>query len=264
MYLTNGKPAPQFKYARLERVTSNGKYYRHSLSIEIPDSGDSLTEVLPNHGDAVWTSSTPDEDGKYPIFDTYTTKGRTFETNERLYVTVNKKAWYGRGSFRIVLLREGDASEDGIRLALEPVEDQSEGTTMLLTTTIPQQDYTGSAFEGIGLLPFLADKLSFLLKPLFGFSSGEAVAVPVTALGSAGAALGLIPGFAKRGLINVGDLAVFVAICMCWSGYLSTHVSMMEVLGCREHTGKAILSHTVGGLCAGVAAHWLFQLFMLL
>jgi spore maturation protein SpmB len=264
LMLTNGKPAPQFKYAMIERVTSNGKYYRHSLSIEIPDSGDSLTEVLPNHGDAVWTSSTPDEDGKYPIFDTYTTKGRTFETNERLYVTVNKKAWYGRGSFRIVLLREGDASEDGIRLALEPVEDQSEGTTMLLTTTIPQQDYTGSAFEGIGLLPFLADKLSFLLKPLFGFSSGEAVAVPVTALGSAGAALGLIPGFAKRGLINVGDLAVFVAICMCWSGYLSTHVSMMEVLDCREHTGKALLSHTIGGLCAGVAAHWLFRLAILL
>jgi hypothetical protein len=51
---------------------------------------------------------------------------------------------------------------------------------------------------------------------------------------------------------------------MCWSGYLSTHVSMMEVLGCREHTGKALLSHTIGGLCAGVAAHWLFRLAILL
>ena len=41
---------------------------------------------------------------------------------------------------------------------------------------------------------------------------------------------------------------------------LSTHVSMMDVLGCRQHTGKAIVSHTVGGLFAGVAAHWLFEL----
>ena len=118
--------------------------------------------------------------------------------------------------------------------------------------------------EGIALLPKLADKIDFLLKPLFGFSSGEALAVPVTALGSAGAALGLIPELAKRGVINSADLAVFIAICMCWSGYLSTHVSMMEVLGCREHTGKAIISHTIGGLCAGVAAHWLFVLFTLL
>ena len=88
--------------------------------------------------------------------------------------------------------------------------------------------------------------------------------MPVTALGSAGAALGLIPDFFKSGLVKLSDLPVFTAVCMCWSGYLSTHVSMMEVLGCREHTGKAILSHTIGGLCAGVAAHWLFELFMLL
>ena len=45
---------------------------------------------------------------------------------------------------------------------------------------------------------------------------------------------------------------------MTWSGYLSTHVSMMDALGCRDLTGKAILSHTVAGLSAGVVAHWLF------
>ena len=34
--------------------------------------------------------------------------------------------------------------------------------------------------------------ITILLKPLFGFSSGEAIAVPVTALGAAGAAIGLV------------------------------------------------------------------------
>lgn len=61
-----------------------------------------------------------------------------------------------------------------------------------------------------------------------------------------------------------GDIAVFTAMCMCWSGYLSTHVSMMNSLGCNHLIGKAIISHTVGGLCAGVAAHWLYVLFALL
>ena len=138
-------------------------------------------------------------------------------------------------------------------------------TLVLMLTNGPGADgsYTGAAFEGIGLLPWLADKLSFLLRPLFGFGSGEALAVPATALGSAGAALGIIDRYAEAGLIGVGDLAVFTAICMCWSGYLSTHVSMMDVLGCREHTGRAILSHTIGGLCAGIAAHWLYVLFSL-
>ena len=88
--------------------------------------------------------------------------------------------------------------------------------------------------------------------------------MPVTALGSAGAALGLIPGFINDGLVSINDMAVFTAVCMCWSGYLSTHVSMMEVLGCREHTGKAILSHTIGGLFAGFSAHWLFVLISLI
>jgi hypothetical protein len=50
---------------------------------------------------------------------------------------------------------------------------------------------------------------------------------------------------------------------MCWSGYLSTHASMMDSLECKPLIGKAILSHTAGGLCAGIAAHWLFVLFSL-
>ena len=35
---------------------------------------------------------------------------------------------------------------------------------------------------------------------------------------------------------------------------------MMDVLGCNDLTGKALLSHTLGGLVAGFSAHWLFAL----
>lgn len=120
--------------------------------------------------------------------------------------------------------------------------------------------YTGAAYEGIALLPWLSAKLEFILKPLFGFGSPQAIAVPVTALGAAGAAISLVPSMVQNGLAGGNDIAVFTAMCMCWSGYLSTHVAMMDSLKCTKMTGKAILSHTIGGLSAGVAAHMIFLL----
>ncbi len=120
--------------------------------------------------------------------------------------------------------------------------------------------YTGAAYEGIRFLPMIGDKLKFLLAPLFGFSSSECVSVPITALGSAGAALSTVKTLAAKKLISSGDIAVFTAMCMCWSGYLSTHCSMMDMLHCRKFVGKSILFHTIGGLCAGIAAHFLYML----
>lgn len=124
--------------------------------------------------------------------------------------------------------------------------------------------YTGAAYEGIHLLPQLAEKIEFILTPLFGFSSSEAIAVPVTALGAAGAAMGLTGKLAAAGLVSANDIAVFTSVCMCWSGYLSTHVSMMNSLKSNHLIGKAILSHTIGGLCAGISAHWIFVIFTLM
>ena len=135
-------------------------------------------------------------------------------------------------------------------------------TLVMMLTKGPSESgvYTGAAYEGIALLPWIGGKLQFLLKPLFGFSSPDAIAVPVTALGAAGAALGLVPTLVNLGAAAGNDIAVFTAMCMCWSGYLSTHVAMMDSLKCGQLTGKAILSHTIGGLFAGVAAHWLYVL----
>ena len=159
-----------------------------------------------------------------------------------------------------------EGGEKGVRMGLGIIPGVLIICSLVLMLTNGPTDgvYTGAAYEGIAVLPWIANKLSFLLQPLFGFTSGEALAVPATALGSAGAALGIIDSYASRGLVSVNDLSVFTAICMCWGGYLSTHVSMMDVLGCREHTGKAILCHTIGGAVAGVAAHWLYVLFTLM
>ena len=131
---------------------------------------------------------------------------------------------------------------------------------MMLTKGMPEGGYTGAAYEGVALLPWLAGKIDFILQPLFGFSSPEAIGVPVTALGAAGASLSMVTELIKLNLIGPNDIAVFTAMCMCWSGYLSTHTSMMDSLDCKELIGKAILCHTFGGLCAGVAAHWVFVL----
>lgn len=120
--------------------------------------------------------------------------------------------------------------------------------------------YTGAAYEGVPVLPWIGSKLSFILKPLFGFKHAEAIAFPITSLGAVGAAISLVPNFLSKGLIGGNEIAVFTAMGMCWSGYLSTHVAMMDSLHCRQLTGKAILSHTIGGLAAGIAAHFIYIL----
>lgn len=130
---------------------------------------------------------------------------------------------------------------------------------VMLTNGPGPAGYTGEANQGIGVLPLIGEKLSFIINPLFGLNSHEAIAVPITALGSAGAAIGMVADMANRGIVTGNDIAVFTSICMCWSGYLSTHVAMMDALETKEMTGNAILCHTIGGLGAGVASHLLFM-----
>ena len=135
-------------------------------------------------------------------------------------------------------------------------------TFVHLLTNGPSADgsYTGAAYEGVAFLPFVAEKIEFILSPLFGFSAAEDIAVPITALGAAGAAIGLVPDLVESGYAAGNDVAVFTAMCMCWSGYLSTHVAMMDSLKFRNLTGQAILYHTIGGLFAGVSAHFIYML----
>ncbi|WP_421143336.1 nucleoside recognition domain-containing protein [Aeromonas dhakensis] len=129
---------------------------------------------------------------------------------------------------------------------------------MLLTFGPGEQGYTGEAFQGVALLPVLAAKVGWLFELLFGFTHAELVAFPVTSLGAVGAAMSLVPPFIGKGWITGNEVAVFTAMGMCWSGFLSTHTAMLDALGYRHLTSRAIVAHTVGGLCAGVAAHQLY------
>lgn len=133
---------------------------------------------------------------------------------------------------------------------------------MLTNGAGPSGVYDGSANQGIAVLPLIGEKLNFILQPLFGFSTNKGIAVPITALGSSGAAIGMVADMASKKLIGGNDIAVFTAICMCWSGYLSTHIAMMDALDTKEMTGYAILYHTIGGLGAGVAAHIIWGLLV--
>ena len=122
------------------------------------------------------------------------------------------------------------------------------------------EGFTGAAYQGVELLPWIGEKLSFVFEWLFGFTDPHLIAFPITAIGAVGAALGLSPNFAAEGWIDGNAIAVFTAIGMCWSGFLSTHTAMLDALGYRRLTSKDILSHTIGGLVAGIAAHWMYVL----
>lgn len=123
--------------------------------------------------------------------------------------------------------------------------------------------FTGAAYEGVGLLPKLGGYITPVMNVLFGFKDAGNIAFPLTALGATGAAMGLVPGMLKSGIAGANEIAVFTAIGMCWSGYLSTHISMMDALDRRKFVGPALLSHTFGGLAAGVAAHYIMVIISL-
>jgi hypothetical protein len=135
---------------------------------------------------------------------------------------------------------------------------------MMITFAPETGVYTGKAYEGVPILPYLADKIHWVFEWLFGFQNTKLIAFPITSLGAVGAALGLVPKFKAAGLLDGNAVAVFTAIGMCWSGFLSTHTAMLDSLGYRNLTSKAIISHTIGGLFAGIVAHFLYLLFCLI
>lgn len=121
--------------------------------------------------------------------------------------------------------------------------------------------YTGAAYEGIALFPWIGEKLNFILQPLFGFSNPEAIAFPVTSLGSVGASIGIAKNMLEAGIIGARDIAVFTAMGICNAGFLSVHVGMMDAIGERDLTNQAIGTQFIGGLIAGITANLLFIIF---
>ena len=172
-----------------------------------------------------------------------------------------------KGPFLRTLNAMLDGGKSGVEIGLSIIPGVLIISTIVMMVTFGASldgTYTGSAYEGVPLLPWLAGKIDFVFKWLFGFVHPELIAFPITALGAVGAAIGLVPAFDASGLIDGNAIAVFTAMGMCWSGFLSTHTGMLDSLGYRKLISKAIASHTVGGLIAGISAHWLFVLFSLI
>ena len=161
-----------------------------------------------------------------------------------------------------------DGGKDGVSIGFAIIPGVLCISTLVMMLTFGPDSathaYTGAAYEGVPVITWLADKINLVFYWLFGFESGALVSFPITALGAVGAALGLVPRFITEGIINNNAIAVFTAMGMCWSGYLSTHTAMLDALGYRKLIGKAIGAHTIGGLCAGIAAHWLWVLLSLI
>ena len=171
------------------------------------------------------------------------------------------------GVFQRFLNAMLDGGKSGVGIGVAIIPGVLCISTLVMMLTFEHEgfnDYTGAAYQGVPVITWLADKVNIVFEWLFGFTTGELVGFPITALGAVGAALGLVPTFDAAHIIDNNAIAVFTAMGMCWSGYLSTHTAMLDSLGYRKLIGKAITAHTIGGLCAGIAAHWLFVLLALI
>ena len=158
-----------------------------------------------------------------------------------------------------------DGGKNGVELGLAIIPGVLIITTMVILITFGAGagGYTGAANQGVPILPWLAEKIHWVFEWLFGFTDMRLIAFPMTALGAVGASLGLLPTFNEAGILDGNAVAVFTAIGMCWSGFLSTHTAMLDTLGYRKAISKALGAHTVAGLCAGVIAHFLYLLVSL-
>jgi hypothetical protein len=157
-----------------------------------------------------------------------------------------------------------DGGKSGVDLGLQIIPGVLIISTIIMIITFGPKDaavgYQGLAYEGVPVLPKIAGFFHWFFDILFGFKNPELVAFPITALGAVGAALSLVKAFSAQGIITGNEIAVFTAMGMCWSGYLSTHTAMLDTLKFRRLTSNALLSHTIGGIVAGTLAHYLYLL----
>ena len=245
------------------------KQYPHYKEESADNQGGAVRSVIPIYREPHPTASVAPADerqnstgdaGVSPAVDKHCTENS--ETN----VTSPSSCVLNPSSPSSVFLRILNALLDGgkagveVGIAIIPGVLIISTLVMVLTFGAGTDGYTGAAYQGTALLPWLAGKISFVFDWLFGLQDPHLVAFPITALGAVGAALGLIPSFMEQGWIDGNAIAVFTAIGMCWSGFLSTHTAMLDSIGYRQLTSKAILAHTIGGIAAAFAAHWLFLL----
>ena len=198
----------------------------------------------------------------YPELDTPVLENTSSEATEESPSEENQN-----GIFMRFLNAVLDGGKNGVELGMQIIPGVLIITTAVIMITFgagPEGVYNGSSSQGVPVLPWLAEKIHWVFEWLFGFEHMELIAFPMTALGAVGAALGLLPTFNAAGFLDGNTVAVFTAIGMCWSGFLSTHTAMLDSMGYRKVISKAIGAHAVAGLCAGIIAHFLYLLISLI
>lgn len=161
-----------------------------------------------------------------------------------------------------------DGGKAGVELGLSIIPGILIFTTfVMLLTNGPAGDsgeYLGKAYEGVGLLTNLAGLAEPVLTPLFGLANDKVISLPLTSLGACGASIAAAKTMVEAGQLNPHDMTVYFAIAYCWAGFLSTHASMADSLGVRKIIPKALLTHLVGGLVAGVIANYAYILITMI
>ena len=168
------------------------------------------------------------------------------------------------GKFERLMSSMMDGAKSGVNLGLACAS----GTVLICTFVMiltfgPAGDngqYLGVAYEGVALLPRIGSYALPAAKVLWGFHDAELLAYPFTALGAVGSAMGMTQGFIDQGLAGPSTVAVFTGMGICMSGFLSTHIGMLDTLKQNHFVKQAIGFHLIGGLCAGVFANYLFML----
>lgn len=123
-------------------------------------------------------------------------------------------------------------------------------------------EYLGVAYEGVQLLPRVGAYFLPVANFLWGFNVPELLAYPFTALGAVGSAMGLTKGFIDAGFATARTVATFTGMGICMSGFLSTHIAMLDALDQNHFVKQAIICQLIGGAVAGFAANYLFLLFL--
>ncbi|MBS9766527.1 MAG: hypothetical protein KGV44_03170 [Flavobacteriaceae bacterium] len=188
------------------------------------------------------------------------------EDNDNVNTSTETKVSYKtKGSVFIRFLNSIlDGGKEGVSLGLAIIPGVLIISSLVMIMTFGPKDatvgYQGLAYEGVPVLPQVAGQIWWLFKGLFGFQYSELIAFPITSLGSVGAALSLMKSFVAKGMIGANEVAVFTAMGMCWSGYLSTHTAMLDSLNFRNLTSKDLFAQAVGGIVAGTFAHYLYVL----
>lgn len=170
-------------------------------------------------------------------------------------------------SFERLLSSMMDGAKSGVSLGLACAS----GTVLICTFVMiltfgpagPEGTYLGAAYEGVQLLPRIGAYFSPVANFLWGFTSPELLAYPFTALGAVGSAMGLTKGFIANGFATASTIAVFTGMGICWSGFLSTHVGMLDTLKQNHFIKVAIVTQLIGGVVAGAAANYIFKICML-